>query len=145
MVRFIPSTMVIEPFSDSDDEEELDEVEHHFLVASDSFDGPLDRNDGWSHCFNCIDEDANPVRDIIHEAVHIHFIQNERIESTFTLDAWRRIGETLSRCQKLEQFVMDDVRLTPEILTALFRAEGGSYDFPLEILSLIWVSLVPKE
>mmetsp|Transcript_23078 Transcript_23078/g.46710 ORF Transcript_23078/g.46710 Transcript_23078/m.46710 type:complete len:539 (-) Transcript_23078:7-1623(-) len=138
MVRFIPGTMVIEPFSDSEHEEELDEVEHHSIAASDACDGLLDRNDGWSHCFNCIDEDANPVRDIIHEAVHIHFTQNERIESTFTLDAWRRMGETLSRCQKLKQFVMDDVRLTPEILTALFRSEGGSYGFPLEILSLMW-------
>lgn len=43
------------------------------------------------------------------------------------------MGETLSWCQKLEQFMMDNMRLTPEIHIVLFWAEGGLYNFQMNI------------
>lgn len=81
MVHFIPGTMVIKPYSDSEvEEEEKEEAEHdevEYLL--------LEQNDGWSHCFYCDDKHAKPVQDIIHNAMYIHFFQWERTESTFTL------------------------------------------------------------
>ncbi len=89
----------------------------------------------WFSYFDIIDENLNIPTDIVNDAVRIQYRPWEKETISLTMDDWREVGYTISRCKKLKVIFLHYGSITEEILVALFQADGN-YDFPLRVLDL---------